>query len=49
MCSFCTPHAGIAEADRVQFWEELVAMARRVHVEVRLPMIVAGDANVWHP
>ena len=24
-------------------------MARRVHIEVRLPMIVAGDANVWHP
>ena len=38
-----------AEAERVQFCEELVAMAKRVHVEVRLPMIVAGDANVWHP
>ena len=24
-------------------------MARRIHIEVRLPMIVAGDANVWHP
>ena len=31
------------------FWQELVTMARRVHIEVRLPMIVAGDANVWHP
>ena len=27
----------------------LSQLARRVHVEVRLPMIVAGDANVWHP
>ena len=49
VCSFDAPHAGLAEAERVQFWQELVAMARRVHIEVRLPMIVAGDANVWHP
>ena len=49
VCSFYAPHAGIAEAERVQFWQELVVMARRVHIEVRLPMIVAGDANVWHP
>ena len=49
VCSFYAPHAGIAEAERVQFWQDLVAMARRVHIEVRLPMIVAGDANVWHP
>ena len=33
----------------VQFWQELVAMARRVHIEVRLPMIVAGYSNVWNP
>ena len=40
---------GYPEAERVQFWQELVAMAKRVHIDVRLPMIVAGDANVWHP
>ena len=33
----------------MQFWQEFVAVARRVHIEVRLPMIIAGDANVWHP
>ena len=41
------PRAGFVKAERVQFWRELVAMARRVRV--RVPVIVVGDANVWHP
>ena len=45
VCSFCAPHVGVAEAERVQFMQELVAMARRVHAEVRLPMIVAGTSG----
>ena len=41
MCLFVyAPHVGIVEAERVQFWQELVAMARASH-DVRLPMIVA--------
>ena len=47
VCSFYAPHVGVVEAERVQFWQELVAMARRVHAEVRLP--VASDTNAWHP
>ena len=34
VCSFHAPHVGAAEAERVQFWQELVAMAKRVHAFV---------------
>ena len=34
-------HNGVSSAE--------VRGARRVHMEVRLPIIFAGDANVWHP
>ena len=49
VCSFYAPHVGVAEAERVQFWQELVATVRRVHAKVRLPIIVARDANVGNP
>ena len=49
VCSFYAPQTGIIEAERVQFWQEFVAVARRVQIEVRFPMIIAGDANVGHP
>ena len=35
---------------RVAFWQELTVTVRHVRSTVDLPMvIVAGDANVWHP
>ena len=34
---------------RVSFWRDFVAVAQRVQNAVSVPMIIAGDANVWHP
>ena len=43
--SLCTMESS-AEVPGVPDSQELVAIARRVHIEVRLPMIFAGDANL---
>ena len=48
ICSFYAPHAGLPEGERVAFWQELLS-ARHVRATSNLPMILAGDANVWHP
>ena len=42
VCSFCATHPGIDVNVRGAFWQELAAT-------VDLPMVIAGDANVWHP
>ena len=49
ICSFHAPHAGLPEGDRVAFWQDLLQVARHVRATSDLPMILAGDANVWHP
>ena len=40
--SYYVPHAGIPQDERVRFWRDFV-------VNLGLPMIIAGDANVWMP
>ena len=35
--------------DRMSYWRDLLASARHVHSTMNLPMIMASDANVWHP
>ena len=49
VCSYYAPHVGIPEADRVSFWQNLIEATRHVRSTVDHPLIVAGDANVWHP
>ena len=49
ICSFYAPHAGLPEGERVAFWQELLQSARHVRATSNFPMILAGDANVWHP
>ena len=49
VCSFYAPHAGMPQELRVEFWRDFVAIARRVFCTVELPMVIAGDANIWHP
>ena len=31
ICSFCAPHAGFSEGDRISHWRDLLASARHVH------------------
>ena len=47
MCVF--PTTLTLEGDRVRFWQKLIVVARHVRSTVDLPLLVAGDANVWHP
>ena len=47
VCSFYAPHPGIDE--NVAFWQELTATVTHVRSTVNLPMVIAGDANVWDP
>ena len=49
VCSFYAPHPGIDVNVRVAFWQELTATVRDVRSTVDLPMVIAGDANVWLP
>ena len=49
VCSFYAPHPGIDVNVRVAFWQELTATVRHVRSTVDLPMVIAGDANVWLP
>ena len=49
ICSFYAPHAGLPEGDRVAIWQDLLQVARHVRATSDLPMILVGDANVWHP
>ena len=46
VCSFYAPHPGIDVNVRVA---ELTATVRHVRSTVDLPMVIAGDANVWFP
>ena len=43
------PQPGIDENVRIAFWQELTATVRHVRSTVDLPMVIAGNANVWHP
>ena len=49
ICSFYAPHAGVPIDARLSFWRNFVHNATRIHHSVGLPMIIAGDANVWYP
>ena len=49
VCNFYAPHPGIDVNVRVAFWQELTATVRHVRSTVDLPMVIAGDANVWLP
>ena len=49
ICSFYAPHAGVPIDVRISFWRDFVHSATCIHRSVDLPMIIAGDANVWHP
>ena len=49
ICSYYAPHAGLPQETRVSFWRDFVAVAQRVQNAVSVPMIIARDANVWHP
>ena len=49
VCSHYAPHIGLSEVDRVGFWQELIVVARHVRSTKDLPLLIAGDANVWHP
>ena len=49
VCSHHAPHVGLPEVDRVGFWQELVVVARLVRSTMDIPLLIAGDANVWHP
>ena len=49
VCSFYAPHPGIDANVRFAFRQELTATVRHVHSTVDLPMVIAGDANVWLP
>ena len=49
ICSFYAPNAGFSECDRISYWRDLLVSARHTHSTMNLPMIMAGDANVWHP
>ena len=42
-------HVGLLEVDRVGFWQELIVVARHVRSTIHPPLLIAGDANVWHP
>ena len=48
ICSYYAPH-GLPQETRVSFWRDSVAVAQRVQNAVSVPMVIAGDANVWHP
>ena len=43
------PTLGSSEVDRVGFWHELIVVARHVRSTKDLPLLIAGDANVWRP
>ena len=47
VCSFCAPRAGTIADVRVAFWQELVVTARHAHSTINLPMVIAGDANIF--
>ena len=49
ICSYYAPHAGLPQETRVIFWRDFVAVAQCVQNAVSVPMVIAGDANVWHP
>ena len=43
------PHPGIDVNVRVAFWQELLATVKHVRSTIDLPIVIAGDANVWLP
>ena len=49
ICSFYAPHAGVGLDAKLSFWRDFVHRATHIHQSMGLPMIIAGDANVWHP
>ena len=49
ICSFYAPHVGLPVGIRVTFWREFVHRATHIHSSLGLPMVIPGDANVWHP
>ena len=50
VCSFYAPHVGIAVDAGVEFWRTLAGSVHRVsHTHPGLPMLLAGDSNVWLP
>ena len=49
VCSFHAPHPGIDANVHVVFWQKLTATVRHARSTVDLPMVIAGDANVWLP
>ena len=47
VCSNYTPHAGLPQELRVNFWRDFVVTARHVQDTAGLPLIIAGDANIF--
>ena len=48
ICTFYARHAGLPEGERGACWQDLLQVARHVRAMSDLPMMLAGDANVWH-
>ena len=50
VCSFYAPHAGIPSDTRIQFWRTLAASVHRVsQLHSGIPLLLAGDSNIWFP
>ena len=50
VASFYAPHVGCPDIDRLQFWQRLYVSIQMVtHEFPEVPLLIAGDSNVWFP